>query len=310
MSDILHVCGWFDPAGDVFRCVNELNRVSKHRHYLIIREPHPYADLMQLPNSGRFRRDYPGELMDKVDAVVCHFVGWPADWPSPDRPMAFRNLNIRYDDRAGGQFWSEPQYNCVVDERYKLVAASHVGAKEFLNGEFRWLPDLLPIESEPYRPDFSSRRPCVSYIKHANELDKADFGIRTARLNLSMKPHAQVLARRKAEATVVIDNVMDGHWGLAGHEAISLGLPTIVFNHGKTAAALKELCGGNLCDGVPFFPVATIEEAIEAVIIMSWWSALKMQAAREDIRDWAVRYFSSKYLVPKFWDSCLDELLA
>jgi hypothetical protein len=307
VARILHVVGFFDPAGDVVRCVAELQRHSRHKHSLIVTDRHPFQDVMQLPESRLISRVLPHNMREEADAVLCHFVGWPAMWEPIHKPMAFRNLNIYY-GRESGKFWSDPQYNCNDTTGYKYVASSHVGAAGFLGHErFRWLPDLIPIWDDTYVPDFSQRAPCVSYIKHANILSGRSFGEGVARLNLSMCPHKQILLRRKTEATVAIDNTCDGHWGLAGNELMSLGLPTIVFNHEVTKKALCQLAPG---DYPPFEEVATVDEAVDRATKLARLTHEELLPIRHAIRHWTERHFDSANLVPKLWDPFFDELIA
>src|SRR5947209_4267866 len=92
----------------------------------------------------------------------------------------------------------------------------------------RWLPDLIPINDQLYTPYLGKKEPCISYIKHWEELDCYDFnGIK--RQKLFNELHGILLYKRRHEATCVIDNLCDGHFGLAGLESMSMGLPTIVF---------------------------------------------------------------------------------
>lgn len=308
MANILHVCGTFDPAGDVFRCVEELKKVSVHKHSLVVRLPHPFKDSMKLPSPEAFFLEYPEHLVDAADAVICHFSDWPEDWPWPKKPMAFRNLNIRYEALID-KFWSEAQFNTTHPWKYSLISASHVGAHDFLTAsDFKWLPDLLPIFSKEYAPRYVERGNCVSYIKHAEELDRADFGICTKQ-NLSYKPHAEIMRQRKFHARVVVDNWSDGHWGLAGHESISLGLPTVAFLHHKTLTALSDFCGGDVTAFVPFIQVSNMNEAVAAAREVLSWSDECYLKARLIIRSWAERHFSSGRLVGAFWDPFVEALL-
>ena len=59
-------------------------------------------------------------------------------------------------------------------------------------------------------------------------------------LDCSRTAHPTVLARRRSLASVVIDNVCDGHYGLAGQEAAILGLPVVGFNHPRTLEAMED----------------------------------------------------------------------
>jgi hypothetical protein len=330
MARILHLCGWFDPAGDVYRCVQELKKFSVHEHDLMVRYRHPYQDVMKLPEPAQFDWDYDKARFAAADAIVVHFVGWPQGWPEPPagKPLAFRNANIRYSaDKA--MFWCEPQYMAQDVERYSLCASSHVGAEEFFPGkEFRWLPDMIDIFAPELTPDYSERAPCLSYIKHAEALDFCDIG-NVNKQNLLNQAHAKVLDRRRRLASVVVDNLCDGHWGLAGQEAIALGLPTLVFNQEKTRKALRDYVGvvdgmndrldhpslpfGEMVNFVPMRHVgraSEMEEVLATMYALHSWSSDKYQCLRHDIRAWSERHFAAQRLVERFWEPFFEELLA
>lgn len=329
MANILHICGWFDPAGDAYRCVQELNKYSRHKHELIVRMRHPYQAMMQLPEPESFSQSWPERAIAEADAIICHLIGWPLEWPEPpaDKALAFRNENIRYSSETD-RFWCEPQYNAIDLWRYSLISSSHVGAAQFLGQDrFRWLPDLIDIWAPELTPDWSEREPCISYIKHANALDFCNFGT-VAKQNLLGQPHKTILDRRKRLATVVVDNLCDGHWGLSGHESIALGLPTLVYNHPKTHEALREYVG--VKDGwndrldhpsLPFGELTRhsqlrnfgiiheMDEVVACVEEIHSWPKAKYDCLRRDIRAWTERHFNSEKLISRFWEPFVDELL-
>lgn len=301
MSNILHLLNSFDPAADVVRCVTELNKYSRHQHRLVVMEPHPFQDIYQYPQAACLApsRDVVEAHLKWSDAVIYQFVGWERGYGlRTDKPCAFRNINIYWSPETD-KFWSATHYNAGSLDAYKLLASSHMGARDFLP-ECRWLPDLIPIYDPAYMPDFSEREPCVSYIKHAAELDKVDFGIK--RQNLLGTPHAELLRRRRTEATVVLDNVDNGHFGLAGLEAMSMGLPTVVFNHNKTRKALSD----PFEEYPPFVEVGpSLYEAIEAAINHS--DDMKLRKAS---RAWMEEWYHPKHIIEKYWTPFMEELLA
>lgn len=340
---ILHVVNSFDPAGDVVRCVAELKKHSRHQHELIVRDTHALQDVYAYPEAALMRwntetdapaekieppkelhgrerrkwiiaqrelRKHPtgpslfGALAEWADALIYHFRGWEDGWPLPDKPRAFRNVNI-YWGQTEDRFWSDPGYNAQSLDGYRLVSSSHVGAMDFLPAEiFRWLPDLIPIYGPLYLPDYRPRPATVSYIKHGADFDAADFG-GAAKQRLDNTAHPIVLWKRQTEATVVIDNVCDGHYGLAGCEAMAQGWPLVVFNHEKTLAGLRELA--------PVMPPVencgpSVFQAIEAVRRLLALSENEMADRRRAMRDWAETYYNSERLIAKFWDPFVDEL--
>lgn len=318
MAKVLHICALFDPAGDVVRCVRELDKYSKHEHRLLVRHEHPLQDKMQFEQAQLMSFDFPNDLRTWPDMILCHFTGWPDDWVRPNVPTGFRNLNIRY-SRENDKFFAESFYNYVDDGSYKLLAASHVGAKDFLDPTiFRWLPDLLPVDDPAYFPDFTVRPHCVSYIKQADEMDFIELGPNVKKLNLHMKPHAEILRRRKHEATIIFDNTIDGHWGLAGHEALLLGLPCLAFNHPETMKALTSYVHerypltpfDNISGRFPFLNVNSVEEAKHVIGELAGMREHDFLELRYAVRYWAEHYFSPCSMTKRFWDPFFSELLA
>jgi hypothetical protein len=169
---------------------------------------------------------------------------------------------------------------------------------------FRWLPDLLPLDGA-YAPDFSGRPPTVSYIKHAAELRRRDFGPRVGHLNCSDLPHAEVLRLRRRRASVVIDNVSDGHYGLAGQEAAIMGLPVVVFNHEVTLAGMDGWRGHELA--FPFFQARTLDEAVS---VAGWLAVNCAPGSRRQMRRWAEAFLHPQRLVQDYWEPFIEELAA
>lgn len=302
-----HIVNSFDPACDVLRCVRELNRYSEHSHSLYVRDPHPLQAVYQYEQQAGWLMSH-GEISAQIagaDVLIHHFAGWERGWGDESKPSAFRNCNI-YWDAQHDKFWSSPEYNAASYEGYKLVASSHVGARDFMPSDrFRWLPDLLPLDGA-YAPDFRPRpRPAVSYIKHADELRTRDFGSGVAHLDCHYIAHARVLAQRSRLASVVVDNVCDGHYGLAGQEAAIMGLPVVVFNHARTLANMK---GWNkLGSAFPFVQAESLDEVVETAAALArqrtWYDGY-----RHAIRDWAVEFLDPRKLVASYWDPFIKEL--
>lgn len=302
---VAHIVNSFDPAGSVVRCVTELNRYSAHAHTLLVRDRHPLQDAYQFaePTAPGWTMA-PGEpetLIAAADVLIHHFKGWEPGWGDPGKPSAFRNVNI-YWNGGEDRFWSDAQYNAHSLDRYKLVSSSHLGARQFLPADrFRWLPDLVPLNG-PYEPDFTARPAAVSYIKHHEELRNKQFGPDVAHLDCSGQPHAQILAVRRTQASVVIDNVCDGHYGVAGQEAAIMGLPVVVFNHPVTTEGLKDWDPDG--PGFPFFHAGTVEEAAQAAARLA---SFRDTPARP-IRRWAQEYLDPARLIRDWWDPFAEEL--
>ncbi len=295
MAKILHVCNWFDPANDVVRCVKELQKYSKYEHRLIISREHPLHLYPKWTNDNHISTEF-----SWADAIIFHFVGWDDKhgWKTKtNKPIAFRNINIRY-DLALDKFWAEDQYNADNLEDYKLVSSSHVGAKEFLTGKFRWLPDLIPIYDELYTPFTGDKDPCISFTKHYEQLYEllAD----AKKQVLWGVPHTDFLRRRRSKATVVVDNICDGHYGLAGLESMSMGLPTIVYNHSLTQDALKELS--------PQYP-PFVEVSPDLAYVVNAARVYAVASYDPHIRQWVEDMYNPERIIKMYWDSFAEELL-
>lgn len=300
---ILHVVNSFDPSADVVRCVRELNKYSKHTHTVFVHKNHPGKEYKfeQAFGVGDERLRY--KFLEECDAILYQFTGHEGFPDDTGKPAAFRNINI-YWNKETDKFWSHPTYNAPSFERYSQVASSHAGAADFLpDDRFTWLPDLLPQDGA-YAPDRSLRAPCVSFIKHADEFLKMDFPGR--KLDLSRHAHEDVLAKRQWISSVAIDNVCDGHWGLAGHESLLLALPVVVFNHAKTLLALGELTEASF---YPFVEVAPdLVDAANAARYLLEHPKLAERIGAQS-RLWAEKYFNSRFLIERTWDPFFDKLV-
>lgn len=305
---VLHLVNEFDPSCDVLRCVRELNRYSRHSHTLVVLKPHPLKGYYQFEEPEKpgwqMRPHEIVALMEKTDVIIHQYTGWENGYGDRTRPSAFRNICI-YWDQNDDRFWTTEEYNAKSYGRYKLVASSHVGATDFLPADrFRWLPDLLPLDGD-YA--FAGERvyPAVSFIKHASELQGRSFG-RARSLNCAFTAHRSVLAQRRFYAPVVIDNVCDGHYGLAGQEAAIMGLPVVVFNHPRTLAAMKDWEK----DGTrfPFTQAASVDEAFEIAVQLASEDDDAYLARRREIRAWAEEFFDPRRLIEQYWDPFVSEL--
>lgn len=308
MAKILHVCSTFDPVADVVRCVKELRRFSKHEHRLLIHDSNPCQSALQLeewPNNPN-----PISEFEWADAVIFQFTGWEKGWGiKPQKPCAFRNICIYYNGGQAlalvpshcgvGKFFTDYEYSAQNLSHYKLLASSHVGARDFMPG-CRFLPDLIPIDE--YTPDWTDRPPCVSYIKHGAVLDQQSFGeANKLHFPIYSSPHKEVLSRRQHEATCVIDNICDGHYGLAGLEAMSMGLVTLVFNHPTTRQALKDMAP-------EYPPFVEIAPSLTILVDTARVVCGDMDIRRES-RRWMEKYYHSQRIIDMYWEPFVEELL-
>jgi len=111
------------------------------------------------------------------------------------------------------------------------------------------------------------------------------------------------MSERRKWATVSIDNVSEGHYGLAGTESLSQGIPAIVWNHPTTIEQLSMIGGKN-----PFIQATSFTEAAAHAIT---WAKEKNMAEEYgmECRAWVEQYYHSKKLIEKFWDPFVEDLL-
>lgn len=296
MAKITHIVNSFDPACDVLRCVRELNLYSEHQHKLWVRDEHPLQRTHQYEQCQNAEGRY--ELLNWCDAVLYHFAGWEGGYDDTSKPAGFRNINIRWDAERG--FWCEQQYNAQSKGRYKLFASSHVGASEFLpDGLFRWLPDLIPLDGA-YTPGPASKSPAVSYIKHAESFTQ--HGFNCPAMNHLGRAHAEIMSERRMLATIAVDNVCDGHYGLSGLETMAMGIPTVVFNHTKTRAAFEEFSPG---DYPPFLECGPDLEQVREMVNLNQNNVTVGTASRY----WMEKWYHPSRVVKVYWDTFFAELL-
>lgn len=299
MANVLHAVNSFDPSCAVVRAVRELNLYSRHRHRLRVRNRHPLQDVYRFEEAAA--EESADALLAWCDAIIYQFVGWEFGPDDRRKPAAFRNINV-YWDATADRFWSAPDYNARSFDRYRLLASSHVGARDFLpaDGRFRWLPDLIPLDGA-YAPGPEGKAPCVSYIKHREALEHAP--LRCASMNHDRRPHAEVMGERRERATIAVDNVSDGHYGLSGLETMAMGLPTVVFNHPQTRAALTELAPG---DYPPFLECGRHVKSAVGLVNGHYADAERGRASRA----WMEKWYAPQRIVQRYWDPFVDELLA
>lgn len=311
MANILHIVNGFDFAGDALRCTLELRKFSKHKHAIMITTPHPFLNDYQYHEPQCYYDHVDPEdlvtfraTLRWCDAILYQFYGPERGFNhfeySFKRPSGFRNSNIYYDN-IHDKFWASEWYTAQRPENFSMRASSHLCAEDFLK-DCWFLPVMFNIDNPIYKPIYEPvpRPPCLAYSKSATLIHGIDtwYG---DRLCHEKKPYLEVLADRQANASVVIDNVTEGHYGLAGLQALSQGTPAIVFNHPKTLAEIKLLSSSN-----PFSEVGYGFQSLkERLPVMR----CTPQHERRELRTWMETYYNSRRLVVDFWDTFFDELL-
>lgn len=299
MSNILHICNEFDPAGDVVRSVGELNRFSKHKHEVYLKERHPYQTDMgfQEPELMAWSCDMQNvkELAKEwADGIIYHMVGKEKGCYAPNKPSAFRNSNLYFN---GTSFYSLEGYGYLDSVPYKLLASSHKAARTFMP-DCRFLPALIPMDRPMYSPNREPKSPCLAYIKQQELMSHIDLNtIET--MALRGRTHSNLLFDQRKYATLVLDNITDGHYGLAGCEAMAQGIRAVVFNHPITQEQLKELS----VDKYP--PFIECPQTMRGV-----YEAIKTAPHDfcEEAVEWMNLSYNSPRLIERYWDTFCSEL--
>lgn len=306
MANILHVAGWFDPSGDVTRSVKELNKHSKHQHEALVKWKHPMADILQFPEPEGQSRDnaYVNERFAWADAIIYHLVGWdhPLGYMMREcnrKPVAFRNANVMYDHSRERFYCFQEFFANPGDSAYRMVGSCHMGAQHFMGPRVRFLPALMDIWDTLYMPAQHKKTPAVAFIKDHDILSEEILKLTgEGLLPLRNLPHSTVMIARKRLATIAIDNLSEGHYGLAGTEALAQGIPTIAWNHPITLAQLDGMAGSS-----PFLPAKNAKEA--AALAVRYRDNAQLNSARK----WIENYYDSKVLIAKYWEPFVDELI-
>lgn len=310
MANILHVCGWFDPSGDVTRCVTELNRYSEHKHDVLVKWHHPLKPILQFPEPEGQSRDnsYVNERFSWADAIIYHLVGWNSPLGYNVRtlkPCAFRSANVFFNKQTWNFKCDQAFFANPMDEMYDMVASCHLGARDFLGKSTQFLPALMPIEDELYTPDWSDdyrRESKIAYIKHAEQISERLLREPFAHtLCLADQPHNRVLSLRRKLATITIDNVTEGHYGLAGTESLAQGIPTIAWNYGHTVEQLELIAPGVPS---PFIHADDVRTAVKKAVDYS-----SLPSRRHQAREWIEKCYNSRYLIERFWEPFCDQLV-
>jgi hypothetical protein len=309
MANILHVCGWFDPSGDVARSVSELDKHSEHEHDVLVKWQHPLKDQLGFPEPlfGQSRDNgYVNERFAWADAIIYHLVGWncPIGYNLRTlKPCAFRNANVMFNKSTSKFYCLQEFFANPMDSQYAMLASCHMGARDFMGDRAAFLPALMPIWNEAYMPDWSERRFSIGYIKHGDEITRC---LLDHPMNVSTPmagwPHKDVMRTRRGKVSITIDNVGEGHYGLAGTESLSQGIPSIAWNHPTTIAQLQDIAptGGN-----PFIQAEDVRTAVKHALA---WPHNTAQEYGRVCRDWIETYYDSRYLIERYWEPFCDKL--
>jgi hypothetical protein len=307
MANILHVCGWFDPSADVTRSVVELNKYSEHRHEAVIKWHHPTKSTMQFPEPIGQSQDngFVNGRFEWADAIIYHLVGWnsPVGYNlRVAKPCAFRNANVMFNKSTEKFYCLQEFFSNPYDSMYETLASCHMGARDFMGERTAFLPALMPIDDEIYLPDWTPREPRIAFIKHAAEIGERLDGKHPV-LCLNDRPHREIMLTRRKLASITIDNVGEGHYGLAGTESLAQGIPAIAWNHPRTIEQLADIAptGGN-----PFIQAEDVRTAVKHALE---WPGNTAREYGRVCRNWIETYYNSRYLIERYWEPFCDELV-
>lgn len=311
MANVLHIAGWFDPSGDVTRSVHELQKYSDHKHEVIVKWTHPSTMDFAVPVLQNPAPSIVNEKVEWADAIVYHLVGRKHQLGyhiETNKPQAFRNANVQFAVDTNDFYCLPMCYVNHLDPHYRVYGSCHAAARRFMGDDAHFLPALMPICDEMYTPDWSDReKPRVAYIKQHAELEyllRGDTQFKC--LNLFGMRHADLMHKRKGLASVAVDNLYEGHYGLAGTEALSQGIPAVAWNHPITLRQLKDMSDGH---GSPFLEATSLADAVEKVRQYLRLSVSSQNVIRQLSRSWIEKYYNSKRLIERYWEPFFDKLV-
>ncbi len=312
MSNILHVVNSFDPAGAVVRSVNELKRFSAYDHEVIVRDVHPVNSVYGFQQASLLKSNTDDAvvetLFDWADAVLYHSARATDGWHTTKKPSAFVSHTLYHNAETG--FHSPDILKPETSFRYDLLAASHIGSSAFMPGKVAHLPALLDLNDPLLQPNFTGREPCVSISKQFEVFGKMPWNKAGLLYQCACGvARPEMLTHRRLKATVVLDNISDGHYGLAGLEAMAMGIPVVVFNHSVTREELKLIVGSDNQEQYPPFVECT--QSFEDAFRKLKAHANPTFEQRRACHDWMHRYYNSRRLTKLYWDLfCYDLLKA
>lgn len=169
-----------------------------------------------------------------------------------------------------------------------------------------WLPNLLPVYDESYLPlpnkDYKGRliigqSPSVKRIKSTNILNKVVYGLQQSGYDIELDViektrHRECLARKKYHH-IEFDNMHQGHLGMAGFEAASMGIVTMGWMKPSVQEAYTKLGEGN---DLPFINVGSEEELRDELIHLIEDRELLLERSQYT-RLWMERYYTEKRLL-------------
>ncbi len=166
----------------------------------------------------------------------------------------------------------------------------------------------MPIYKAEYLPNYRmpngkviiGQTAAVPEIKSAQELKEAVDELKKMGFNVewdlvSGVSHSECL-RLKNTHHIEFDNMYQGHHGMAGLEAISLGIPTLAYLRPEMVEAYKKLGNG---EEVPFINVRNKDEIV-SVLAKFLGDRKAWQEWSHYCRSWIEKYYNEERLVKMY----------
>ncbi|MGR3303189.1 MAG: hypothetical protein ACUZ8I_11875 [Candidatus Scalindua sp.] len=316
--DILLVNGKWDCAGVSISLCNAINKYTPHQARHIVKE----ESTLQY-ETDITAKDYNAinmlsllKIIEEADIIHFNYADHTVPFFDIKWSDFINNKKLIYHDHSG---W-EPLKD--LHDEYKAGRLFHkydnydqvivcAPSDTHIFHKATWLPNLMPIYREDYRPTHNKSyngtiiigQTAVSQkIKSTDLLVTTVKEIQARGYDVALDivtgvSHSQAL-RRKREHQIEFDNMYQGHHGMAGLEAISMGIPTLAWLKPKVVEAYEEIGEGS---DVPFINVRDKNELMTALI--------KMIENRDLLKEksiycqkWIEKYYNEKYLVNMYID--------
>jgi len=316
--NILLINNKWDCAGVSISLCNAINRHTKHRarHMVAVETAIKYETDITSANCVPHRLWSIMKIIEKADILHFNYADHSVPFFDIRWPDFMRGKKCIFHDHSG---W-EPRkllHNAYVSGRlfhkyddYEQAIVCAPSDTHIFNRSI-WLPNLMPIYREDYlplrdRPHYNSiiigQTASSPELKSTEMLADAVRELKAKGYNVEMDlitgaSHSDCL-RRKRSHYIEFDNMHQGHHGMAGLEAISMGIPTLAWLTPEVIKAYERLGSG---DPIPFINVRDkgelMTEMIELITNRNTWEERSSYSRR-----WIEKYYDEKNLVQMYID--------
>lgn len=316
--DILLVNGKWDCAGVSISLCNAINKYTPHQARHIVKE----ESILQW-ETDITAKDYNAinmfsllKIIEEADIIHFNYVDHTVPFFDIKWCDFINNKKLIFHDHSGWEPLKElhDEYKSgrlfhKYDNYNKVIVCAPSDTHIFNNAT--WLPNIMPIYREDYRPPHNKSyngtliigQTSVSpKIKSTDLLVSIVKEIQASGYDVALDiitgiTHSETL-RRKREHNIEFDNMYQGHHGMAGLEAISMGIPTLAWLKPEVIEAYKELGEGS---DVPFINVRDKNELMKALIELIDNRELLKEKSNYN-RKWIEKYYNEEYLVNMYID--------